>query len=122
MAGTKKKTAAKAKKTKRSAARKPKPAKKPKTVTINYRCDGATCTPHMDPAHMKKGDIAVMKARNTDVSIHFFVRSPFTRKRFNIPKGASVAAEVKRASGHFPYTLKCSECAGSSVPPEFIIP
>ena len=118
----KKKTATKAKTTKQAASRKAKTTRTGSTVTIRYRCDGVNCNPNPDPAHMAKGDTAVMKATNTAARIHFFGKSPFKKKLFNIAKGTSVSAEVIKSSGHFRYTLTCPGCGGSSVPPEFIVP
>ena len=118
----KKKTATKAKTTKQAASRKAKTTRRGRTVTIVYKCDGTSCDPDQDPAHMAKGDTAVLKAKDSDVKIHFFRKSPFTKKRFSIANGTSVSATVNKTNGRFPYHLNCVGCAVASVPPEFIVP
>lgn len=92
-----------------------------RTVPISYKCAG-TCTPSKNPLKIKFGDVVVMKAIGTHVTVRFGGRSPFSRKVFKMDAGDGDSAEViKKKPATFRYSLKCKNCGSGALPPQMII-
>lgn len=91
-------------------------------VTINYRCAGG-CRATPPSVHMSPGDVVVMVAVNTDVTINFTAGSPFESGAdpIHISAGSSQSEVAGSTPGTFPYALSCSTCLSGLVPPEMIV-
>lgn len=90
---------------------------------INYRCAGG-CRATPPSVHISPGDVVVMVAVNTDVTINFTGASPFESGAdpISIAEGSFQAEVVGTATGTFSYALSCSKCPSGLVPPEMIVP
>ena len=94
----------------------------PKAITIKYGCDG-TCKAQLKHPHMKRGDLVVMVATNTDVTVDFLKASPFRsgNTHFSIPRMTALVEVVSGRSRDYPYTLTCSGCPSGIDDPSMII-
>lgn len=90
---------------------------------IKYKCNGS-CRATPKFAHMSPGDVVVLIAVDTDVTIDFKTASPFESGAdpITITEGAFRAEVVGTKAGSFAYTLTCSTCASSHGDPEMIVP
>jgi hypothetical protein len=125
----KKKTAVK----KKTAKKKIVPKLKAKTVdlgirSVKFHCQGGTCTADPPSRHLLAGDLVVLFATNTGVTITFMSGSPFLSGTTSITLAQGqfsleIVADGIPSGTTFPYTLVCTKplCATLSGPPDMIV-
>jgi hypothetical protein len=96
--------------------------------TVRFHCDGGNCKASPDPRHLNGGDLVVLFATNTGVTITFTGATPFISgsTQIQISKGGidiEIVDDSLSGGIHFPYTLTCTKplCGTLQNPPEMIV-
>jgi hypothetical protein len=96
--------------------------------TVKFACVGGNCTAIPPDRHMLAGDLVILFATNTGVTITFTAGSPFLSgaTTINIAQGGfdiEIVADGIASGTTFPYNLVCTKplCATLSGPPDMIV-
>jgi hypothetical protein len=132
---TKKKTLKKAAKKKTAAKKKVTPSVSAAAAgveipikSVKFHCAGGNCKASPDPRHLNGGDLVVLFATNTGVTITFTGGTPFIsgNTQIQISQGGidlEIVNDSLSGGLHFPYTLTCTKplCGTLQNPPEMIV-
>jgi hypothetical protein len=93
--------------------------------SVQYSCD-PQCKAIPKKRKLKAGDIVLLIADDTDVTIDFIAGSPFVSGSTHISIAANtvdteIVAPASSANQSFKYTLTCSECSSPTTNPEMIV-
>ena len=96
--------------------------------TVKYQCDGGNCSAIPRSRHLNRGDLVILFATNTGVTIRFTNGSPFLSgtAQIQLAQGAfdlQIVDPTIQSGTTFDYDLTCTKplCANLENPPEMIV-